>query len=552
MRRGLAILCAAAIACGSARADALEDDPAVVGRIRAALAALVDETGAFIAVAARIHGDGIYIVPAAAVRGPAADSPMRMAYRDGSGRTTTAPARIVRQRPDGRFVLLRVETERNRPALRPAATVALAEKVPVPVLVCERHPPHEIRVVPARVESVRTVGGVADRLRLDGPQQPGAAVADLRGMLLGFVRPDGPGQRSDEVVIVTNAAPELVEPLVLFAPSPLAPAEAGRPADFRIEVVFPDGATVQPEVELALDGPAGRRRFTAAPVGRGTYAVRAVPLPQRGGPPRLRVTIVYPDGSIHCAVEDRAVSVNGRPMSLGRIGRITRDEGRVAVVRADGHEIPATAVEVPALRADLGGYMLEVDAFRAKEIIIHGPEQPPRHIDYAITVSAGGRALTCQRGTIPLATAGAATRPAAGLPPTMPATAPATGRPVAARADLEVHIVPAGAKPGEGAAGEFNVPRAEVRIPAAGSRRGGIGPAVRVRIINRGGRTISALKASVVCSLPDATIRSDVIDVAAACGALRPGDAAALYVELPAEAPPDLSGARLAVEIIAD
>jgi len=537
------------LACGAAAPGVPEPDAAVVRHVKGAVAALTDEHGRFIAQAACIHRAGVWIAPAAALRHLPEDGTVGLTYEDGGGRTVRAAARIVRRSPRAQFVLVRAEPPLPVPALRLSSPEAMTETMPVMIVGRLAQPPYETRVAVGRIAGIRTVGGAPEELVLDRRCAWAGAVVDMHGALVGFaVEAD-----ADTVRPVTLRTADLGEPLVFLWPGTVSATEAGRPVDFRIEAMCFEPVQGKPEVELVLESrPGEQRRFAAAPAGESAYTVRAVPLPARPGAARLRATLVYPGGSMQCAVEEVSITADGRKMSLGRISRIRREDRRVLITFADGTELAAAAVEMPALRADFGGYMLELDAFKALEIAIDGREDLPPHITCIVTVSAGGRMIARHTSRIrvvaepgAVAARGAATRPVG----TMPATVPA--RP-GCREDLEIHVIPAGLAPGF-VQGEFNVPRAEVRIACARGHAGdGPRAAARVRIINRGRQTLSALKAQVVWERDAVTVQSDVIDVIAACGRLRPGDVAALYVELPAAAPADASAGRLSVRIVGD
>jgi hypothetical protein len=292
----------------------------------------------------------------------------------------------------------------------------------------------------------------------------------------------------------------LREPIVLVRAAAIPADRIAESLD--VDVLLLGFGPGERQVQLLIDGDDGPRKVLATRRGDDRYAAAIVPRPLRIGPQRVGVNVTYPAGSIRASAEDQAIRLDQQPFQLSDLSSIERDNGTVRLVTRDGRRISGSRLSMAAIRADLGGYFIEIDTFKARIIAIAPLPNRVASVTLKANVMQGAIVLAQQSVQIP----------------------------VFDPAELTVHARGMGAIAGIDDDSEFRVPRSELH-PADGSDQPSPDHAwARLRIVNNSSRKIAAVRVEVACERGDQIIRRSV-DATMAETPLGPGQAIGLHVD---------------------
>lgn len=344
-----------------------------------------------------IHPGGIFLTNAHVLRPPnpgIAGQVTEVALVLDSGQATdrVLPARVLRTDTDLDLALVQVSGQENLPTLPLGSDEELAETAEViafgfpfgdaVVAAGGQHEHPAISVNTGRITSLRTQGGKLHRIQVDvvlNPGNSGGPVLDQDGKVIGVVQSGvaaGPGLQANTgvnfLIPVSHVARFVARPEITFDPPLIKVAGVHDATEFRARALrlVPSARALDLELVLQAEGQA-RRTFPMKPRD-GTYRVTAVPVPRPDGPAQLRLTAVYPEGSVRGVVEDADFRVGETAVKLSQARRLLPGPPPRVVLR-EGRSLRGPLGGLDAVGVRLGGARVVLDLSRAAEVRLEPP-----------------------------------------------------------------------------------------------------------------------------------------------------------------------------------
>ena len=258
----------------------------------------------------------------------------------------------------------------------------------------------------ARVNAIRKAQGRIQFLQLDTQLDAGncgGAVLDLKGNIVGVLGAPIRGNGSNLVIPISQVQSFLAQPHISFAAPQIAYARRHEQMSLSMHLLCFGRNKPKLAVDISLSSSKDdHRRFDAAAGENGIYTAKITPLPPRTTPTTMPAVINYAAGQIRCTVEDMPISLDDRPLRLSQLGRLDRGKDKVKLAGRDGGEISGSRLSIGALKADFGGYITEIDTFKAISITFGEPQREPDRIAYVISVRRDGGIVAESRGELTL------------------------------------------------------------------------------------------------------------------------------------------------------
>ncbi len=424
MRTPSRVLCLLAAVTGSPAVRAAEPElsRAEVGRLAAGRTALVESSAGRlkgVGSAFCVHPDGFFVTNQHVV-GAAAE--VRLVVDSGRKTQRVLTAKVIRADKDKDLAVLRAEGLKGVDALALGSDENLGELTEV--IACgfpfgtmlgsepNEYPAASVNV--GNVTALRRKGGQLYRIQVDvalNPGNSGGPVLDRSGKVVGVVVAGVLGSGVNFVIPVSHLAAFLNRPELEFHPPALTRASLGKPTVFRVRATLLLPGAKPPDLELVLDAGGGKeRRF---PMGREahSYTAQAVPAPDAGGPPALRLTITYPGGSVSGATADRPLTVGGKPVRLADVGSLRLGPGPEATL-ADGRTLGGPVTGLDGLDIGLGTQAVKLDVSKAASVRVERPDAGAA-LEYRVVARQSGAEVARLEGRLVVADAVASTPRAA-------------------------------------------------------------------------------------------------------------------------------------------
>jgi hypothetical protein len=345
-----------------------------------------------------IHPGGTFVTAAHVLRPPnpgfgdGQPSEISLVLNSGQETARVVRARVLRADADLDLALLKVEGQDGLPTLPLGSDEQLAETADVvafgfpfgeamAVTAGQREHP-AVSVNTGRVTSLRMRAGKLHRIQVDAvlnPGNSGGPVLDQDGKVVGVVVSSvtagvqAPSNTGVNLLIpVSHVARFIARPEVTFDPPFLKLTTVHDPATFRARAVRFVPSAQPLDLELVLKAERGPARTFPMTLKDGTYRADAVPVPRPEGPVLLRITAVYPEGSVTGLIEDAAVRVAGTAVPLREARRLVNGAEPRVVLR-DGKVVRGSLAGVDAVPVRLGDASVTLDLGKASEVRLEPP-----------------------------------------------------------------------------------------------------------------------------------------------------------------------------------
>lgn len=182
-----------------------------------------------------------------------------------------------------------------------------------------------------------------------------------------------------------------------LSPTAISRDHQGAIHEFVIRIGRPERVRASDAVSLRLrTGERFERAYEATRVDRHTWRVRARPLP--AVPRMLQLSITASDSLITCRVQDRSLALDGMPLRLSQVERIT--PGKMAQVRLrSGRRISGKLTGLESVPTTLAGTHKRLNLSEAVTVSVKDTE-PPGPIRYRVVISRAGRMIDEVEGEI--------------------------------------------------------------------------------------------------------------------------------------------------------
>jgi hypothetical protein len=416
-RRLGALFCALLVPVLSA-ADGKQTRAELAKRGKAASAFVVGGTGTGTAFC--VHPSGLFVTNEHVVRGGPAGKGVKLVLEAGLKGQRVLDARVVRTDPANDLALVRVDGEKDLPALPVGPSDGVTELAEViafgfpfgTALSADQKDYPSVSVNVCAVSALRHKGGKLDRVDLNGavnPGQSGGPLLDQDGKVVGVIVSGIRGSGIFQAIPSAHLSRFLAKPEIDFTPPKLDLAAAGKPVTFKVRVDSPLPAEKPHEVELIATGVGPERRVKMELRG-GAFEATLVPAPPTTGPKMLDVTARFAGGTVVVAsIPDREVKVAGTAVPLRDVTRVRRLPSGCEVTRTTGSATgPLTGLEAVEVR--IGGRAVSLDFGAADSVEVSAPGEPSR-LDLAFVVTVGGAEVGRSTAAVTIAGANPA-RPA--------------------------------------------------------------------------------------------------------------------------------------------
>jgi hypothetical protein len=345
-----------------------------------------------------IHPSGIFITNEHVLRPPnpgfgdGRASAISLILNSGQPTAKVLAATVLRADADLDLALLQVARQDGLPTLPLGSDEQLAETADVIAFGFpfgeaiaggggqQEHP--AVSVNTGKVTSLRMRAGKLHRIQVDAvlnPGNSGGPVLDQDGKVIGVVVSGlaaGPDARANIgvnfLIPVSHVARFVARPEVTFAPPFLKLAAVHDAVEFQARAL-PFVPSAKPlDLELVLKAENHPDRTFKMSLQDGVHRVDAVPVPRPEGPALLRITAVYPEGSVTGLVEDGAIQAAGTTVKFSQARRLVNaPESRVILREGKALRGPLAGVDAVAVR--LGNTSVVLDLGKATEVRLEPP-----------------------------------------------------------------------------------------------------------------------------------------------------------------------------------
>ena len=294
------------------------------------------------------------------------------------------PARIVRRLKDADLAILKVDLDRQVPALKLGDDTGLFETEQLyafgypfgkALAVDEKSYP-AISVNLGRITSLRNKNDVLEVIQLDAQVNPGNSggpALDPNGNVVGVISSGLVASGVNFAIPIALLSKAMATPIIGIAAPKADPEHLSKPVEFAVSVDWVVPPAPEPKIFVEIRGEGPSRRVEAQKGKDGKSRAQIVPgkEPDKTQKAKLQITLDFESGKIAGAVVDRDISIAGKPKALGAIHTLDRTSDN-SKFQADGK--PAgTLPELEALTLDIGGATVTVDARKATKIEIQKP-----------------------------------------------------------------------------------------------------------------------------------------------------------------------------------
>jgi S1-C subfamily serine protease len=307
--------------------------------------------GSSLGCAVCIHPSGLFLTEYQVVGG---GRPCRITLQPGLKTMKPFTAQVVRADPENNLALLWAPEATNFPALALGSTEGLRQRTEV--IICSvsfatettRFSRGGFRVgtisdptVALHVNEIGSAPGEAGARDLftlsKSPEQTGGPVLNRQGQVIGFL-PTTSGRGSPARVIAVDRVKEMLKtPLVMVNPPTLSAETQHQSVPFQVRVVEYDRTGRRPgiEVDLVVQLPEGKERRFKLSEKEGLFRTSIVPVPPAKEPPKLRVTVTYPDGSIQGLTPPQTIKLGDKDYPLSSIRTLVNEGKTTSIVFAN-------------------------------------------------------------------------------------------------------------------------------------------------------------------------------------------------------------------------
>lgn len=436
MMRRLSVGCSLIVVLLWISALAAQDlNPETIRRGKQGTALVVLSTGRGFASAFCIDASGYFVTNQHVVAKNRGSNKVQLVLNAAGPDEKTVEAEVVRADETADLALLRVhEGEKHElTALKVGGVDALIETQQLvafgypfgtALAVKEKEYP-SISVNVGRVTALRRAQGKLERIQLDAQLNPGNSggpVLNAEGNVVGIVRAGLLGTGVNFAIPATELDGFLAKP-ELILPSPTVAFEHRHdPLELTIRVVRFSKLRPKLDIEVAVESPQADVPQVAARLEDDeVYRLRVVPVPRSESGPLVPLAITFSSGSVRCKTPDRDVVLDGEKVRLSKISRIERNQQGSVLVLKDGKRRSGKKLSVGKLKADLGGYIAELDADRASAIAVYSVQPESGKVAFRVVAKQDGDVVATASGVIslkrpPTEAASGASRPATPLP----------------------------------------------------------------------------------------------------------------------------------------
>jgi serine protease Do len=276
-----------------------------------------------------IHAEGIFLTNEHVIRD---ETTVTLVLNSGSKTSKSYKARVLRSDKERDLALLQVEGGKDLPVLPLAADNTVSETDELVAfgfpfgsgLAVGKDDP-AISVNVGKVTSLREKDGELHRIQLDAvlnPGNSGGPVLDKDGKVVGVVVSGVRGAGVNFAIPISHVHRFLARPEIIFDAPAVKLASIHEPAKFQARVITFGAAGKALELELLLKSPAGASRQLKMKLEGGRYQVEARPMPPKKGPDVLRLTALFPRGSVTGEVEDQPFKVGDKSVKFSEVRRL--------------------------------------------------------------------------------------------------------------------------------------------------------------------------------------------------------------------------------------
>jgi hypothetical protein len=297
------------------------------------------------------------------------------------------PAKVVRHDKELGLVLLRVQDQKDLPALPLSSDEQIAELAPMITVgfpmrgtsVSDKGYP-AINVNLGRVSAVKVEGDQLLYFRVDVAANQtswGGPVLDKHGKVAGMMiaggRESGPLVRPparDNVpyVLPAHYLRRLVIRPDLHVTSPELSTEImHKPVPFEVRVTTIAPPFKSLEVDLLLKSPGSPEHRYPMKLADGAFRVNAVPVPPPKGPQELRVAIGYAEGVVQGSLTDQTFKIGPKELKLSAVERLEMGAKPRAFL-TDGSSETGVVSGLTKMALKLGGARVVLDFTQAREV----------------------------------------------------------------------------------------------------------------------------------------------------------------------------------------
>jgi hypothetical protein len=411
MTTSLPSLCVAAVLTLAPAIRADEPQRVKVARLGKAATALVEVKPDY-GSAFCVHPSGLFVTNEHVVRSAGESGTVTLVLDPGLKTQRVLRGKVVRADADVDLALIRADGAKDLRALPLGSADDLVELMGLiafgfpfgPALATDKDEYPAVSVNVGSVTSLRRRKGELYRIQLDAALNPGNSggpVLSEGGKVVGVVVAGVRGSGVNFAIPVNLLARFLARPDVSLTAPALTKANLHRPAAFRARVVplLPTEAAMQVELFLRA-GEETERKHRMERAGD-AYQVSAVPVPPAAGPPPLRLTAIYANGTLSGAAADQPFTVGKRALKLSDVRALSFGSQARAVL-TDGDVVQGPASGLEAVTVKVGGEALRLDLARAVEVKLEPPAAVAA-VDYTVVVTRDGREMARVEGSLPIA-----------------------------------------------------------------------------------------------------------------------------------------------------
>jgi S1-C subfamily serine protease len=368
------------------------DDTALIQNGKRATALVINESLQGSGSAFCIHSSGVFVTNAHVVRGIAANGTVKLFLNCGEKDEREYSARILRAgtlEGNGGNDLAVLQVENAGPAKFPSLELGDADAlIETAVLTAFGYPFGEalatdksrrpnITVSTGRVTSLRKDSGKLALIQLDASVNPGNSggpVLDKSGKVVGVIVSGVPGAAINFAIPSGHLKPFIQEPLVVFAPPPVAAKDRANPVTLTVKVVDILPAEGPTTVEIQVGEGAAQRSLTASESSPGTFSAQVVPVPEKPkSASQVEVTLEFKKGQMTGFLEDQSLSLGGTPVKLSEIHTV--DVAAKKLTLSSGEVKDGFVLTLARPEMDLGGMILKIDPTKIERLTVSPPVQ---------------------------------------------------------------------------------------------------------------------------------------------------------------------------------
>ncbi len=358
-----------------------------------------------------VHPSGLFLTNAHAV--PPKSSgirSVRLVVRIGEVDQRILKAIIVSRDDENDLALLRSSGAKDLVALPLGDVANLIETQEVTafgfplgkLLAIEKDEFPAISINKGRITSLRKENGQLRILQMDttlNPGNSGGPILDARGQVVGVAVAIIPGANINFAVPVNTVKafihqvqPTLNVPKVTWK-------NRSAPHKFVVHIPSTPLAKEPPQVTLTLQAEGGKKRqFTMKQRSRGTFEVKAAPVPKSDESTRLNLSAQFVSGWVHGTTKSQKVRVGDKEFTLEAIRSIDTTPQPMIVLHND-QKVLGTVSGLERVEIMLGGQAISMDLSSAMSLQILSPP-PIKQVSYAVSVTRAGNEVGHASGIV--------------------------------------------------------------------------------------------------------------------------------------------------------